>query len=179
MSLLDKPPIRWPKCATHTGEKSFSQNLHMMLRHTIGMKKSAIAKGLTPIALIFNLLSATSPAVADQTPAPTVETYKSAIEQYKLDKEIYMAAMRARSQQIKAINLAFKNACDKAAQDFKSAMSVARTPDQKNFANATRKNAISAAILARDLAITNLGELPEPPVEPQKPAKVSSKNRSR
>ena len=150
-----------------------------MLRHTIDMKKSALAKGLTPLALIFVSLSTTPSAVADQTPAPTIETYKAAVEQYKLDKEIYMAAMRARSQQIKAINLAFKNACDKAAQDFKSAMSVARTPDQKNVANATRKNAISTAILARDVAITNLGQLPEPPLEPQKPAKVSAKNRSR
>lgn len=150
-----------------------------MLRHTIVMKKSGIAKGLTPLALLFVSLSATPSALADQTPAPTVETYKAAVEQYKLEREIYSAAMRTRSQQIKAINLAFKNACDKAAQDFKSAMSIARTPDQKNFANATRKNAISAAILARDVAIANLGELPEPPLEPQKPAKVSAKNRSR
>lgn len=150
-----------------------------MLRHTIDMKKSAIAKGLTPLALIFVSLLVTPSAMADQTPAPNVETYKAAVEQYKLDKEIYIAAMRTRSQQIKAINLAFKNACDKAAQDFKSAMSVARTPDQKNFANATRKNAISTAILARDVAIRNLGELPELPLEPQKPTKVSAKNRSR
>ena len=151
----------------------------MMLRHTIDMKKSGLAKGLTPLALLLVSLSATPSALADQTPAPTVETYKAAVEQYKLDREIYGAAMRTRSQQIKAINLAFKNACDKAAQDFKSAMSIARTPDQKNLANATRKNAISAAILARDVAIANLGELPEPPLEPQKPAKVSAKNRSR
>lgn len=150
-----------------------------MLRHTIFMKKSGIAKGLTPLALLLVSLSATPSALADQTPAPTVETYKAAVEQYKLEREIYSAAMRTRSQQIKAINLAFKNACDKAAQDFKSAMSIARTPDQKNLANATRKNAISAAILARDVAIANLGELPEPPLEPQKPAKVSAKNRSR
>jgi hypothetical protein len=105
--------------------------------------------------------------------------YKAALEQYKLDREIYNAAMRARTQQIRAINLAFKDSCDRAAQDFKSAMAVARTPDQKNLANATRKNAISSAILARDVAITNLGALPLPPVEPMKPMKIASKNKSR
>ena len=151
----------------------------MMLRHTIAMKKSVIAKGVTPLLLAISSLALAPQAFADPTPAPAVDLYKAALEQYKLDKEIYIAAMRTRSQQIKAINLAFKNSCDRAAQEFKSAMATAKTPDQKNLANAARKSAISEAILARDAAITNLGSLPMPPIEPMKPMKVSSKNKSR
>ena len=143
------------------------------------MKKSVIARGIAPLLLALTSLAITPQAFADPTPAPSVDQYKAALEQYKLDKEIYLSAMRTRSQQIKAINLAFKESCDKATQDFKNAMAVARTPDQKNLANATRKNVISAAILARDVAINNLGALPLPPVEPIKPMKISSKNRSR
>jgi hypothetical protein len=143
------------------------------------MKKSIVATGLAPLLLALSSLVIAPQAFADPTPAPSIDTYKAALEQYKLDKEIYNAAMRARTQQIRAINLAFKDSCDKAAQDFKSAMALARTPDQKNLANATRKNAISSAILARDVAITNLGALPLPPIEPMKPMKVTAKNKSR
>lgn len=143
------------------------------------MKKSIVAKGVAPLLLALSSLTLAPQAFADPTPAPGTDIYKVALEQYKLDKEIYMAAIRIRSQQIKAINLAFKNSCDKAAQDFKSAMATARTPDQKNLANATRKNAISDAIIARDEAITNLGSLPLPPVEPMKPLKVAPKNKAR
>ena len=150
-----------------------------MLGHTMAMKKRVIAKGVAPLLLALTSLALAPQAFADPTPAPAIDAYKTALEQYRLDKEIYLAAMRTRSQQIKTINLAFKDSCDRAAQDFKNAMATARTPDQKNLANANRKNAISAAILARDLAITNLGALPLPPVEPMKPMKAASKNKSR
>ena len=58
-------------------------------------------------------------------------------------------------------------------------MSVARTPDQKNYAATLRKNAVSAAIVARDAAINALGAEPIPPIEPAKPLKISSKKKQR
>ena len=58
-------------------------------------------------------------------------------------------------------------------------MSVARTPDQKNMAATVRKNAVSAAIVARDNAIEALGDEPLPPIEPAKPLKVTNKKKQR
>jgi hypothetical protein len=84
-----------------------------------------------------------------------------------------------RSQQIRLINIEFKESCDKAARDFKMSMSVARTPDQKNNAATIRKNAVSAAIVARDNAIASLGAEPVPPIEPTKPLKVTAKKKQR
>lgn len=143
------------------------------------MKKLAIVKGITPFAIALSSLTFTSQAVAEPTPAPTSDSIKSPQEQYKIDKENYIASLKLRNQQIRAINIVFKNTCDKAAQDFKIAMASARTPDQKNLANALRKNAISAAIIARDAAITALGEVPVAPIEPPKPMRANTKSKSR
>ena len=88
-------------------------------------------------------------------------------------------AVKIRSQQIKEINNTFKSACDKATKDYKFAMSLARTPDQKNLESSNRKYAISAAIVARDAAIVALGPEPIAPMEPIKSMKASSKNKSR
>ena len=143
------------------------------------MKKLAIVKGFTPLAIALSSLTFVSSAVAEPTPAPTSDSIKNPQEQYKIDKDNYIATIKLRNQRIKSINLVFKNACEKASQDFKIAMSNARTPDQKNLANATRKSAISAAIIARDAAITALGEVPVAPIEPPKPMRANTKNKSR
>ena len=164
-------------------EKYFSQNLHMMLRHTKGMKKVGISRGVVAVVIAASSIALTPTAYAEPTPAPTsspaVDSYKAALEQFRIAREIYLAAVRERSQQIRTINIAFKSACDKATQDFRIAMSAAKSPDQKNLANAARKNAISAAIVARDVAINALGAEPIAPIEPMKPMKASAKNKSR
>jgi hypothetical protein len=117
-------------------------------------------------------------AMAEPTPAPTSEPARNPMEQFRIDRENYNKAMAARALNIRNINFAFKNACDKAALDFKNTMATARTPDQKNIAAQARKNAISAAIVARDNAIAALGPEPLPPIEPAKQPK-GPKNKSR
>ena len=72
------------------------------------------------------------------------------------------------------INVAFKSAVDKANSDLRSAISVASTPLQKSTAAANRRNAIDLAINARDLAISALGPMPTPPVEPIREDKQKS-----
>ena len=133
-------------------------------------------------AIIATLIaiSATSPsiAMAEPTPAPSADTTRNPMDQFRIDRENFNAAMKARSLAIRNINVEFKNACDTASQYFKNAMAIAKTPDQKNLAAQARKNAISAAIIARDSAIAALGAEPLPPVEPMKPLKAP-KNKSR
>jgi hypothetical protein len=131
------------------------------------------------VALVALSTLAPSASFAEPTPAPTNDVQRTPLEQYRLDRDAYLEALKERSQQIRLINIIFKDTCDKAARDFKAAMSVARTPDQKNYAATLRKNAVSAAIVARDNAITALGAEPVPPIEPAKPLKVSSKKKQR
>jgi membrane-bound lytic murein transglycosylase B len=149
----------------------------MMLSHTIAMNQSSRKAALAAFVALSILVPTT--AFAEPTPAPTTESPRTPFEQYRLDFNEYLEAIKVRSQQIRVINAVFKDSCDKAARDFKAAMSVARTPGQKNYAATARKNAVSDAIIARDFAITELGAEPVPPVEPAKPLKVASKKKSR
>lgn len=141
----------------------------------------SVAKTLAPLAIAISAIAVTSPAYAEPTPAPTTSTQptKNPIEQYRIDRENYLAAMNMRSLQMKIINSNFKIACDRATFEFKKSMSTARTPDQKNLAIAARKSAISAAIIARDDAIAALGAEPIEPMEPAKPMKISGKSKNR
>lgn len=158
---------------------TFSQNLHMLLSHTKAMRKQW-ARKVAALATITTLaLSSPFSAYADSTPSPAPESPRTTFEQYRVDRENYLIAVKQRSAMIRNINIAFKNACDKATSEFKSAMLVARTPDQKNAAVTARKNAISAAIIARDTSIAALGAEPVAPIEPLKPMKISGKNKSR
>lgn len=150
-----------------------------MLGHTNAMRKQWSRKVAALATLATLALSSPISAYADSTPTPAPESPRSAIEQYRIDRENYLIAVKQRSIAMKNINITFKSACDKATSDFKSAMSVARTPDQKNAASTARKNAISAAIIARDSSIAALGAEPVAPVEPMKPMKVSVKKKSR
>ena len=156
---------------------AYSQNLHMMLSHTIAMNQGRSRAAIAAL-LAFSLL-APATAFAEPTPAPTTDSLRSPLEQYRIDRDAFLEAVKERSQQIRLINIAFKESCDKAARDFKMAMSVARTPDQKNNAATLRKNAVSAAIVARDTAIAGLGAEPVPPIEPAKPFKATSKKKQR
>jgi hypothetical protein len=144
------------------------------------MRKSRAAVGLVITAAAISSVVALPNAVADTSPqvSQSPDPNRSALEQFKIDRDNYLNAMRIRGLQIRNINNDFKVACDTAASAFKSAMASARTPDQKNAAIAARKNAISAAIDARDNAIAALGAEPTPPVEPQKPMRgVKGKSR--
>lgn len=143
------------------------------MRKQWGRKVAALAT-ITTLAL-----SSPFSAYADSTPSPAPESPRTTFEQYRVDRENYLIAVKQRSAMIRNINIAFKNACDKATSEFKSAMLVARTPDQKNAAVTARKNAISAAIIARDTSIAALGAEPVAPIEPLKPMKISGKNKSR
>lgn len=130
-------------------------------------------------ALVASSLLAPTASHAEPTPTPSPTSTRSPFEQFKVDREAYLDSLKVRSQQIRVINIIFKESCDKATREYKSSMATARTPDQKNIAATLRKNAVSAAIVARDLAITALGPEPIPPVEPAKPLKVSSKKKQR
>jgi len=122
------------------------------------------------IVLISITALSSSSAQADTTPSapPTISgnSYKVALEQYKRDREIFIAAMNDRQVKMREINLAFKSSVDKANNDSRSAITAATTPLQKSTAAASRRNAIDAAINARDTAISALGPVPTPPVEP-------------
>ena len=148
-----------------------------MLSHTIAMRNRRRSAAIA--ALLATSLIAPTTAFAEPTPSPSPESTRSPLEQFKIDREAYLEALKIRSQQIRIINNIFKDNCDKASRDYKAAMSIARTPDQKNYAATLRKNAVSAAIVARDAAINLLGPEPVPPVEPAKPLKVSSKKKQR
>ena len=148
-----------------------------MLGHTYAMRPGPRSAAIA--ALIVASVFAPTTVFADPTPSPSPEATRSPLEQYKIDREIYLEAIKVRSQQMRIINNIFKERCDKAARDYKNAMSIARTLDQKNLAATLRKNAVNAAIAARDAAIYQLGPEPIPPIEPAKPLKFSSKKKQR
>lgn len=136
------------------------------------MERTSVGRAAIVAALIAISSSSQLIAMAEPTPAPTSDPARNPMEQFRIDRENYTNAMKMRTLIIKNINIAFKSACDKASLDYKSAMSTARTPDQKNLAASARKSAISTAIIARDSAISALGPEPLPPIEPAKPLKA-------
>jgi hypothetical protein len=142
------------------------------------MERKPSGRAAIVATLIALSLSTPLAAMAEPTPAPSSDSVRNPMEQFRIDRENFNSAMKARNYAIRNINNDFKVACDKAASDYRSAMSSARTPDQKNSAAQTRKIAISNAIIARDAAIAALGAEPVPPVEPAKPLKAP-KNKSR
>jgi hypothetical protein len=80
--------------------------------------------------------------------------------------------MRDREQQIRAINQSFNQAVNKASQDAKAIIQVTTGPEQKTAATNTKRAAVANAIIARENAITALGQPPLPPVEPVRPPKT-------
>lgn len=144
------------------------------------MRISRASKGVILLALLLAPLGVAPSAQADNkslsTPAP--DSFKAQMDQYRIDRENYINAMKQRSLQMKAINIAFKSSCDSATSAFKVAMSTAKSPDAKNSAITARKSAIATAIAARDAAIALLGAEPLAPIEPARPIKAS-KSKSR
>ena len=139
--------------------------------------RSTAAVAVTLVISSFAVL----PAHADPTPAPTIsaDPFKSAMEQFKKERENFMAAMRDRSAKMRDINTAFKTEVDKANLDARNALATASTPLQKSTIAAARRNAIDAAISARDTAIAALGDMPVPPTEPVRQSKPMGMNDSR
>jgi hypothetical protein len=132
-------------------------------------------------ALIISLTCISlSPSIADPSPSPSptvaLDSYKVALEQYKHDREVFMAALRDRANKMQNINNVFKAAVDKANSDARAAMPAATTPLQKTTISSIRRSAIDAAINARDISIAGLGPMPTPPVEPVRPEKQQSNN---
>lgn len=177
--LVKLMPLIWGgwhgPCATQDSYLRFSQKIHTFLRQNMAMnsRRAIGAVAISALALF------PAPAFGEPTPSPSPGVTRSPIEQYRIDRENYLRDVRERNSAIKIINMTFKESCDKAVRDFRIAMSVARTPDQKNFASNVRKNAISAAVLTRDASIAALGPEPVPPVEPSKSQKISTKKRAR
>jgi len=137
--------------------------------------RSAIVAGALLVALSAISLSTASADTTTPPPAPlSGDSYKAALEQFKHDRDVFVAAMQDRQIKMRDINLAFKNAVDKANLDSRNAIAAATTPLQKSTAAASRRNAIDQAINARDLAIAALGPLPSPPVEPVREDKKSA-----
>ena len=132
--------------------------------------KRATAMWLSVPAIALTSFANSASADVNPTPAPTTqaETYKTALEQYKKDREQFNLALRERAQQMRIINQTFDGAIKKARQDSKLAMQVALKPEQKSAINSALKSVIAAAIISREEAIEALGEPPIPPTEPTK-----------
>ena len=134
-------------------------------------KSSYLAVAITAALFSSNTYSAS--ADVTPSPTPTFDSFKAAQEQYKKDRDAFVAALRDRDMKMRSINATFKGSVDKATTDARAAMALATSPDQKNSINSTRRAAVAAAIVARESAIAALGPLPTPPVEPIKPPKVA------
>jgi hypothetical protein len=144
----------------------------------IEIKKYSAAFAAVVLISITALSASTARADTNPSAPPTFSgnSYKVALEQYKRDREIFIAAVNDRQVKMRDINLAFKNSVDKANADSRNAIAAATTPLQKSTAVASRRNAIDVAINARDAAISALGPPPPPPAEPIREEKQPSNN---
>ena len=135
---------------------------------------------LTAAALLLFTLAASTPAHAEPTPSPTAtaDTYKTPLEQYKIDRDEYLQALRDRDFRMRVINTVFKNSVDKANADARAAMLNAITPEQKTSTWSARRNAVALAITLRDAAILALGPMPTPPTKPEKSSMEKSDQKS-
>ena len=129
-----------------------------------------IRRELTAATLLIFVLAGTASAKADTTPSPsaTAETYKSLHEQYKIDRDEYLQAVKYRDFRMRVINAVFKNSVDKANADARAAMANAITPERKTSTWSARRNAVALAITLRDAAVLALGPMPTPPAKPEK-----------
>ena len=129
-------------------------------------------------AALLSTGSVSAFAAPTPSPSPSMDPYKIAQEQYKKDRDVYMLALQDREMKMRVINSTFKSAIDKSTTDARSAMAIATTPDQKNAITSARRAAVATAIISRESAIEALEPLPLPPVQPQRPAKMSPQGMS-
>ena len=140
-----------------------------------GMRISRVAL-VTTALLISSLISISSAAADNKTPAPTSQkgtdlkaAYKIAYDQFRRDFKIYEDPRRL-------INRTYKEAIDKALADARSAKSDNQTQNQKRQSMSAKQSAVIDATLARDAAIEALGL---PPVAPIQPGKIPSAAKSK
>lgn len=129
------------------------------------------------ICAIFTLFATPQFALADvRTPPPLPA---GVVEQFQRDMDAFKAAMALRDQQIREINQNFNWAINQANQDARSAMQIAKKPEQKISVISVKKGAVSAAIFARESAVIALGQPPIPPVDPNRMPKNSPNQRDK
>jgi hypothetical protein len=145
----------------------------------IPMRSASIAVSLLISTLIFSIAPVQADVLPSMPPVISTDNYKAALEQYKHDRDIYMAALKDRSMKLSGINMTFKSAVDKSNIDARSALATATTPTQKSTIMASRKGAIDLAISARDISIAALGPIPTAPIEPIRPPKIMGAKESK
>ena len=148
-----------------------SQKKHKVIGHHVAMKFRLVA-GLTLSILLFSLATPSSYADTSPSPSPSPSpssTPLTALEQYKLELEIFKDLMSERDQTRKEITKEFMAQVSAANSFAKSAMRTAKTADSKSAILTQQKTAVALAAAARDAAISDLGPAP---VEPVKPIKI-------
>ena len=134
------------------------------------MKQRSLAVlGVTLAVVVVGL-----PAAASDKPKPPKPTARSLsaqpkltpMEMYRLQVQMYLAAVEARRLAIDEINRRFTEAVKAAQQAFKEARTAAASAEAKTAADNARKSAIAAATNARQTALDALPPLPAPPEKP-------------
>lgn len=135
------------------------------------MRKGVNRAGAVLVTTLLFSCANTTASFADPTPtpSPTATSFQDAMNEFKIAREIFNEAIKARTANMRLINKNFNDAINKANSDFNAGLSQAKTPAQKFQLAATRLSAKSAAIAARDAAILALGPMPVEPVEPVAP----------
>lgn len=150
--------------------------MHKEIGHHVAMKFRLMA-GLALSALIF--ISATPASNADSTPSPSPSpspssTPLTAIEQYKLDLEIYRTQVAARKLVREEIAKEFMAKVEAANSFAEKALLKAKTKSEIRSINTQQKTAIALAIAIKEAALSNMGPLPLEPVKPSKPESSKS-----
>ena len=130
--------------------------------------KFRLIAGLALSALI--LMIAAPASHADSTPSPTPSpssTPLTAIEQYKLDVEIYSTQVAAREQERKDIAKEFIAKVEAANSFADKALLKAKTKSEIRSINAQQKTAIALAIAIKEAALSEMGPAPLEPVKPR------------
>ncbi len=131
--------------------------------------KFRLVAGLTLSVLIF--IIATPASNADSTPSPSPSpssTPLTAIEQYKLDVEIYRTQVAARKLEREEIAKDFMAKVEAANSFADKALLKAKTKSEIRSINAQQKTAIALAIAIKEAALSEMGPAPLEPVKPVK-----------
>ena len=138
--------------------------------HHLGMRRRGIALVVISLTLLF---SSSLNASAEPTPSPSPD-YQMLMNQYKLDLDRFRTLVQAREKARSQINRTFMLAVNDANYEARTTMKLAKTAAAKNEILSKQKIAVTAASVARDVAIAALGALPTPPVKPVKPVEMAT-----
>lgn len=119
-----------------------------------------------PALIVISSLSVSS-AIADNK-VPTPAASSELVINYQIAMEKYRGDLRIFEEKRRLINLAFKEAIEKAMSDARTANALNQSQMKKRQNMSAKQSAVNEAISARDAAIESLGL---PPVEPTPPAK--------